>query len=553
MNARTPRFVSFGLAAVLTAQVFTPGPQVSTFLSAVDDSDQPYALYLPKSFSPRKKYPLVISLHGAGSNHRLNLRRVFGQGNRPGESDAQATRYFPALKEVDLIVASPLARGTMGYQGIAEKDVYDVLEDVKKQFPIDEDRVYLTGLSMGGGGTLWLGLTRPDVWAAIAPVCPAPPPGIEPLAGNALNLPVKLFHGAADPVVPVAQSREWRRRLTEAGVKVEYVEYPGVRHNSWDQAYKDGAIFDWFARFERVRYPERVRFSSASYEYARAYWVTLDRLTPGRLASIDARFEGKGSIVVETKDLDAFTLVLKGHPLAPAKSRVRVRIDGAEVAVKGGDGRLAFHRTEKGWTAGPGKPEAGEKGPGAEGPIAAALGGRHIYVYGTAGAADEEEIARRRAMAAQAADWSPPRSRLSLNLRVASDKEIGTEERKEAHLVLFGTRETNTVLARLAASLPAHLNPGAADYGLVYVYPAEGRYVVVSSGLPWWTRLDQARRPGLPFIAAPYRTLQSFGDFILFKGGLDNVVVEGRFDRKWKFPPEAAAKLRATGAVEVRP
>ena len=114
---------------------------------------------------------------GAYSNHRLNLRRVFGKGNLPGESDLEATRVFPPLGDVDFIVASPLAHGTMGYQGVPEQDVLDVLADVKRRFRIDEDRVYLTGLSMGGGGTLWLGLTRPGLWAAIAPVCASVPPG----------------------------------------------------------------------------------------------------------------------------------------------------------------------------------------------------------------------------------------------------------------------------------------------------------------------------------------------------------------------------------------
>ncbi len=271
---------------VCAAQSYTPGPQVLTFFSEVDDSDQPYALYLPKSFDPAKKYPLVMSLHGAGSNHRLNLRRVFGKGNLPMETDAQASRYFPAMREVEYIIASPYARGTMGYQGIPEKDVYDVLTDVKRRFPIDEDRVYLTGLSMGGGGTLWLGLTRPDIWAAIAPVCAATTPGAADLAGNALNVPVHLFHGDQDPAVPVQSSRDWHKRFLELGVRAEYVEYPGVRHSSWDFAYKDGAIFDWFAKFRRERNPARVRFSTRAYKYNSAYWVELDSFTPGMLASI---------------------------------------------------------------------------------------------------------------------------------------------------------------------------------------------------------------------------------------------------------------------------
>src|ERR1700760_4170933 len=107
------------------SQKLSPGPQVLTFLSDVDDTDQPYGLYLPKNFNPAKKYPLVVMLHGAASNHRLALRRVFGFSNLNGETDVEATRYFPEWKDVDYIVVSTLARGTMGYQGIAEKDVYD--------------------------------------------------------------------------------------------------------------------------------------------------------------------------------------------------------------------------------------------------------------------------------------------------------------------------------------------------------------------------------------------------------------------------------------------
>ncbi len=119
----------FGLV-LLTLGTACAQPQVFTYFSSVDDSDQPYAVYVPKNLVRTRKYPLVISLHGADSNHRLNLRRVFGRGNMAGESDAEAVRYFPPFKDVDFIVASPLARGTMGYQGVPEKDVYDVLADV---------------------------------------------------------------------------------------------------------------------------------------------------------------------------------------------------------------------------------------------------------------------------------------------------------------------------------------------------------------------------------------------------------------------------------------
>src|SRR6516165_8463904 len=83
------------IACIFAGSAIQPGPQVATFSSDVDGTDQPYGLYVPRNFDPAKKYPLVVSLHGAWSNHRLNLRRVFGMGNRPGESDLDATRYFP--------------------------------------------------------------------------------------------------------------------------------------------------------------------------------------------------------------------------------------------------------------------------------------------------------------------------------------------------------------------------------------------------------------------------------------------------------------------------
>src|SRR5688500_611488 len=96
--------------SIAQAQKLPTGPQVLTFFSEADDSEQPYGLYLPKNYDETKKYPLVMMLHGAGSNHRLALRRVFGKSNAPGETDVEATRYFPQWNDVEYIVATPYAR-----------------------------------------------------------------------------------------------------------------------------------------------------------------------------------------------------------------------------------------------------------------------------------------------------------------------------------------------------------------------------------------------------------------------------------------------------------
>ena len=107
------------------------------------------------------------------------------------------------------MVAAPLARGSMDYRGIAERDVYDTLADVERRFPIDTDRVYLTGISMGGAAALRLALTRPDLWAAIAAVCPAALTGVDDLAPNCVR--------PADPAVP-RRSGSDRSRGEFAGV-----------------------------------------------------------------------------------------------------------------------------------------------------------------------------------------------------------------------------------------------------------------------------------------------------------------------------------------------
>ena len=87
---------------------------------------------------------------------------------------------------------------------------------------------------------------------------------------------------------------------------------------------------------------------------------------------------------------------------------------------------------------------------------------------------------------------------------------------------------------------------------MVAIAPAGGRYVVVSAGLPWWTRADEADRGGYQFTPQRLRLLSTFGDYLLFRGGINHVLAEGRFDRNWKLPAEAAEKLRATGVVSVR-
>lgn len=532
------------------SQTLRPGPQVLTFHSSVDDTEQPYGVYIPKNYDANKKYPLVIMLHGAGSNHRLALRRVFGKSNGPGETDVEASRYFPSWKDVDFIVASPYARGTMGYQGVAEKDVYDVLADVKQRFNIDEDRTYLTGLSMGGGGTVWLGLTRPDLWAALVPVCPAPPRGTDEYLPNSLNIPMYFHHGDADQAVPVSVSRDWVKRLKENGTHVEYTEYPGVQHNSWENAYADAAVFEWVGKHTRNRFPARVKFNTQWYEYDKAYWVRIDKLTPGVTARVDANFVGKNRLEINVANTGAFTLTVAGHPQYQAASAIDVTINGKKIKTTPGDS-VSFVLKNGKWINGRDDKSATAKRRGFEGPVNAAFSDRHIYVYGTADNPGQEELKSRAEVATKAADWSVYRGsflgRVMVFPRIVSDKEVRPSDIESANLILFGTPQTNSIIQKYSEQLPMQLTASDDNVGLLYIYPIDSRYVVVHSGLPWWITTEVSRF-GPPM---PFQFLGNFKDFTLYKGSSTSPVVDGYFSDQWTLTDDQKKKLSENG-VRVR-
>ena len=532
-----PRRPTSGPRPLLVLALFLPlaaqpQPSYLTFSSTVDSTEQPYALYLPDDFNPSHPYPLIVSLHTEDSNHRLNLRQVLGPPNRLGRPDRADPRF---------ILAFPYARGSMGYRGIAEQDVYDMIAAIDRRYSVDPDRIYLTGASMGGGGALHLALTHPDRWAGVAPLCAATMPGSEDLAPNLLHLPIRFYHGEQDAIVPVQSSRDWQRRLLNLGIPASYLEYPSLRHNAWDLAYKPGALFDWLAPLRRNRNPDRVHFVTRSYRYASAYWVRLDGLTPGTLAEIDARRSGS-QIAVQTKNLDGFTLTLD-------RSASSVIIDGSPLRIRPA-ATLSFVRAGAGWRAGLYQPTG--KRPGLEGPISEAVAGRVIYVYGTLGTRTADELDERRQLAQTAATWSTTHYRVDFSPPVKPDSEVTDADLASSNVVLFGTPATNSILARVASSMPLALAPGAADYGLLFVAPLRNHYALVSSGLPWWIGAEDANRALYAFAGEPLALLDTFGDYILFKGSLAHVVVEGRFDRNWKVPADAAARMSATGTVTTK-
>jgi poly(3-hydroxybutyrate) depolymerase len=540
------------------AQKLASGPQILTFHSDVDDTEQPYGCYIPKDYNQKKSYPLVVMLHGAGSNHRLALRRVFGKSNAEGENDVEASLKFPKWEDVNYIVISPNVRGTMGYQGIAEKDVWDMIADAKKRFNIDENRMYLTGLSMGGGGTMWVGLTRPDVWAAIAPVCPAPPAETIKYLDNVYNLPVHFFQGDQDPTVKVENTRKWVEDFKAAGAKVTYQEYPGVKHDSWVNAYKDEFIFSWFSKFTRNPFPDKVKFTTSQMKYNKAYWLEIIDKNIGEAAKIEATFKNKNILDVQTENINIFTVNILNHPKFNTKTSLSLTIDGQNLSVFGLSNFQVLVKNDGKWTVGKRPENTKTKNATLEGPMAEAIGDRHIYVYGTKGNPTKEQLEQRRKIAEEAANWSVYRGdfmgRVMVFPRVLSDKEVRPNDIERSNLILFGDAENNEIIERYAAYLPISLKSSAKENGsLSFIFPNGNRYVLVNSGLPFWELPNADNSPFARLRSAGKASILSgYGDWVLYDKNINNVIGYGIFDKNWSLNEKDKGILKNSGMVELK-
>ncbi|MBS1827563.1 MAG: dienelactone hydrolase family protein [Acidobacteria bacterium] len=221
-----------------------------------------YVVYLPPDYTKSKRWPVVLFLHGAGERGEDGLAQ--SQVGIGGAVRFHADR-FPA------VIVMPQCRKEVWWPDPAmEAQALAALDASIKEFKGDKSRVYLTGLSMGGYGTFALGAKHASRFAAMAPICggvvrpnrrgvpQGPPPTGDPYAETAKgigNKPIWIFHGAADPTVPVTESQKMRDAIKAAGGDPKYTEYPGVGHNSWDKAYNEIEFPKWLFSHSLQRKP----------------------------------------------------------------------------------------------------------------------------------------------------------------------------------------------------------------------------------------------------------------------------------------------------------
>jgi predicted peptidase len=192
-----------------------------------------YLLDLPEGYAadPAKTWPLIVFLHGAGERgDDLELLKKHG----PPKLNAEG-------KKLPAIVTSLQCEKARIWDPHGVKAVTD---HVSSTYRVDRQRIYLTGLSMGGFGTWETALEYPDTYAAIAPICGGA--GVRwVMADRIKNLPCWIFHGDQDAAVPVAFSEKMYNALKKAGSPAKLTIYPGVGHDSWTRTYDDPAFWEW--------------------------------------------------------------------------------------------------------------------------------------------------------------------------------------------------------------------------------------------------------------------------------------------------------------------
>lgn len=199
-----------------------------------------YLLYLPDDFESKseKQWPMLVFLHGSGERGN-DLEKVKVHG--PPKLIAQG-------KTMPFVVVSPQCPSNSDWD---TETLYALIKQVASRYQVDEKRIYLTGLSMGGAATWDLAMAYPNYFAAIAPVCGPVNRNYPAKITELKDLPIMAFHGAMDDVVPIAGAANLIKQLQDLGNPAKLVIYPDANHDSWTATYENPELYKWFLKQER--------------------------------------------------------------------------------------------------------------------------------------------------------------------------------------------------------------------------------------------------------------------------------------------------------------
>ena len=552
------------------------GSLVRAYRSPLTGQPRPYALFVPPSYRPdaTNTYPLIVLLHGIFADER------------------QLALLTDTFRDLGAIVYQGASYRQFDWGGISATETWAGLDDLQRHYRIDEDHMVLVGYHSGGRGVWQLATSRPDRWAAVAPLfggidgrpeypalrlypemfdqsvavqIPAPhfrtPPRPAPLTAplerdlftqaslvprldNVRGLPVRSAFGEDDPEA-AAERLVMQQRLAELGTPFVTRYAPGAMHGSMPEEIEDPGFYRELLAHGRPPMPHNVTFVAAGLRYNAAWWVRVDGLSsPCTVARVAARCEG-GAITVRTTNTVALTL-LPDTRLAAAGTPLAVQIDGAPagtVTATAPPSAVSFVCDAAGhWSAG--KLSDGVKRHGLSGPINDFQCDRFLFVYGTGGGSNEQT--RLAALGKRMADWG-----LGAVFTCKADREVTDDDLRTANVLVIGTPHNNAILARIEAKLPLRWTDSGLrlgeesvegpDAGACLIYPnplAPERYVVVitatgEAGYQIWSQ----RAPGGDYVLGRVKADEKATGF--------QVTARGWFDNQWQW--DKALCLRVAG------
>lgn len=426
------------------------GVQEWAYESEADGSGQPFRINIPTDYNPANPPGLSFMSHGYSGNH---LEHSTGMVPRPGRFEV-----------------SVLGRARGGwYRMLSERDMMDVLAYVKATWRIDENRVDVSGGSMGGFASLWLGSRYPDLFACARPTCGF---ALQTAIENMINLPVYSLHSNDDPVVPVVASRGPLQLLRDAGGMVVIEETTGLGHAAWTWAEGQARSTAWGERQVRPD-PASVReikYVATDGVATGAWWAHVAEWGPRQApATIRLRLGPANVLYGALANITRLRLDIAKSPLDRAQP-LQLSLDAGKPAtlaaplpetidiVVGADG-VSF--------AAPAVPKVRRHTPGAAAMVYD--GSPLLIVYGTRGDAATNAALRAAAVAASKSpnpSWpidkfeNAPQDGISHHqnlygeLPVKADQAVTEKDLRDRNLVLIGTTAQNSIVARLAAQLP---------------------------------------------------------------------------------------------------
>ena len=548
--------------ASVSIEAVAPGASYSrTFISNIDGSLQYYAV-TPSSSTSNGPEALFLSVHGAGV-----------------EASGQARAYKP--KDWGNLVAATNRRPRgFNWEDWGRLDALEVLALAKAQFKPDPRHIYLTGHSMGGHGTWFLGATYPDKWAAIAPCAGYPTlkeygsaDGVIPdsssnpleqvllragnqsdvlkLVSNYKPLGVYVFHGDADRTVPVTYARQMRNLLGSSQPDMSYYEYPGGSHWFGDHSVDWKPLFDFF-KWHQIPVDSTVNsidFTTANPGISPSFrWAAIDQQEKPLAYSRMQLNRTKNAITGTTTNAAVLRLALAEFGAAVP---VTITLDGSPAlthTTRSATDTLVLRKENGRWTTAE-RIKPTEKGPHRNGTFKEAFTNRMVFVYGTGGNPAENEWAYTKARY-DAETWY---YRGNGAVDIIADNAFDPARYANRGVILFGNQTTNKAWDKLLANCPIQVSRGQLsvgsqrftgdDLGTYFIWPRADSQtasvaVVAGTGLPGM----KAANANQYFAGG-----SGFPDFMVFdismlKEGGKGIRTAGFFDNNWALPKPATGE-----------